>query len=58
MSGITNAHPLSGYTARHLLDSRSENTVKKYYYSFKKRVQFICAHNFVAIPAAPIHVVI
>lgn len=40
----------------YLLQSRSENTNKKYYYSFKRWEQFIVKEGGKSIPASPIHV--
>ena len=44
--------------AGYLLDSRSDNTTKKYYYSFKKWQDFCIAKNFKVLPAQHIHVAI
>lgn len=39
-----------------LLDSKSDNTAKSYYYSFKKWKDFISEKGYKDIPAQPIHV--
>ena len=39
-----------------LLNSKSENTVKSYYYSFKRWERFITDHGHSALPAEPVHV--
>ena len=58
-SGIDVTHPLYsliGSLSARLLDSRSDSTVRKYFYGFRKWEKFIQEHNFVSIPAQPIHV--
>ena len=42
----------------YLLASKSDNTVKKYYYSFKKWQEFCAGKNYIALPAQRIHVAI
>lgn len=39
-----------------LLSSRSDNTIKSYYYSFKRWEHFITGMGFPALPGQPIHV--
>lgn len=58
-SGIEEGHPLFGLIptlSSRLLDARSDSTIKKYFYGFKKWDNFIKGYNFVSIPASPIHV--
>ena len=58
-SGIGEEHPLHGLVkslSSRLLDSRSDNTVKKYYYSFMKWEKFSKEHSLISLPASPIHV--
>lgn len=40
---------------KYLISSKSENTVKKYYYSFKKWCDYSAIHNYVSVPAEHIH---
>ena len=39
-----------------LLDSRSDNTTKSYFYVFKRFEKFIVEHGHSPLPAQPIHV--
>lgn len=57
-SGITstNCRQLGEKMVFYLLQSRSENTNTKYYYSFKRWEQFIVKEGGKSIPASPIHV--
>ena len=58
-SGIDEQHPLYTLTSSlsaHLLNSRSDNTVKTYCYGFLKWEKIIIKHSFVSLPAMPIHV--
>lgn len=58
-SGIGEDHILFGLSrslSSHLLDARSDSTVKKYFYGFKKWDKFITDYNFVSLPASPVHV--
>ncbi|VDI63461.1 Hypothetical predicted protein [Mytilus galloprovincialis] len=58
-SGIGEDHPLhdlvDSFSSR-LLDSRSDSTVRKYNYAFKKWKTFSHEHNLTYLPASPIHV--
>lgn len=47
---------LSDNMWRYLVNSRSDNTAKSYYYSFKRWEAFIQKHGFQAIPAQPVHI--
>lgn len=47
---------LANKMAVYLTNSRSENTVKCYFYGFKRWETFIKTHGFKALPAQPIHV--
>ena len=49
---------LEACMCRYLLASRSENTVKKYYYSFKKWQEFCSNKRFKSLPAEHIYVAI
>lgn len=40
----------------YLINSKSDNTAKAYYYSFKRWEIFITKQGFKAIPAQPIHI--
>ena len=39
-----------------ILNSKSDNTIKSYFYVFKRWEQFISLHDHCAIPAQPVHV--
>lgn len=49
---------LGASMCKYLLASKSENTVKKYYYSFKKWQEFCSSKKFKCMPAEHIHVAI
>ena len=58
-SGVDESHPLYSLVSSltsHLLDSKSDNTVKKYFYGFMKWEKFINNHNLSSLPASPVHV--
>ena len=58
-SGIDEHHTLHGLSkslCSRLLESRSVNTNKKYFYSYLKWEKFANEHNLVSMPASPIHV--
>lgn len=52
----TNLLKLADYMSTHLLKSKSEGTVKKYFSYFKKWQNFANSENINSIPAQPIHV--
>ncbi|KAK3084685.1 hypothetical protein FSP39_017394 [Pinctada imbricata] len=49
-------HSLSSKMSEYLLASKSDNTVKSYYNSFKRWRSFITSKGHSALPAMPIHV--
>ena len=58
-SGVTKDTYLFGLSlkmAQYLVDSRSDNTVKSYFHSFRRFENFIRIHGHRALPAQPIHV--
>lgn len=55
--GIDNSD-LGASMCRYMLASKSENTVKKYYYSFKKWQEFCSNKRYKCLPAEHIHVAI
>lgn len=52
------SNKLCDHIAGYMIQSKSDNTVKKYYYSFKKWSDFCVQHHYSAIPAEPIHIVL
>ena len=51
-----NLSNLAGKMTDYLLESRSENTVKKYMYGFKRWKIFCNSHSLPDLPADPVHV--
>lgn len=47
---------LSGNMAKYLMESKSDNTAKSYFYGFKKWERFIQEQGHSALPANPVHV--
>ncbi|KAL5011007.1 hypothetical protein ScPMuIL_013312 [Solemya velum] len=47
---------LAGRMSSFMVNSRSDNTNKKYFYSFNRWTKFIHAHGFAELPAQPVHV--
>ena len=47
---------LASKMAEYIMKSKSDNTVSKYFYSFKRWEQFIVSKGGTALPALPIHI--
>lgn len=47
---------LAGRMSSFMVNSRSDNTNKKYFYSFNRWTKFIHTHGFAELPAQPVHV--
>ncbi|KAL5013264.1 hypothetical protein ScPMuIL_007534 [Solemya velum] len=47
---------LAGRMSSFMVNSRSDNTNKKYFYSFNRWTKFIHAHGFAELPTQPVHV--
>lgn len=58
-SGVTVDDPLynlAGKMTSFIVDSKSENTSKKYFYSFNRWKKFAHEHNLSDLPAEPVHI--
>ena len=57
-AGVTESNNHCERISAYMLHSKSVNTVKKYFSSFQKWKYFCIQHNYTAIPAEPIHIVL
>ena len=57
-AGVTESNNHCERISAYMLHSKSDNTVKKYFSSFQMWKYFCIQHNYTAIPAQPIHIVL
>lgn len=57
-AGVTESNNHCELISAYMLHSKSDNMVKKYFSSFQMWKYFCIQHNYTAIPAQPIHIVL
>jgi hypothetical protein len=55
--GVSTSPPvLIEHMSSYIINSRSDNTAKSYYYSFNRWSTFAKKHSFDVLPAQPVHI--